>query len=122
MLMSAVVFSLAASIALFVLLLKLNIRRVLGYDVAVDIACTIILISAFEGTVTGMAAAMFAGCVISLMLFCIKLCIGFERLQYVDHHWKWVRYEPVWTHNLARRIHEFYTRFFDGTHHSQRRH
>lgn len=116
MLTSAIVFALASSVALFALLLKMNIRRVLGYDVAVDIACTILLISAFDGTVTGMAAAMFAGCVISLMLFCIKLCIGFERLKLEHGKLKWIRYEPTWTHDLARKIHELYE------HRHQRRH
>lgn len=114
MLISSVAFALASAGALLALLLKLNIRRCLGYDAAIDIICTVILISAFQGTVTGMAAAMFAGVFISVVLLVIKLCVGYERLRYEDRHFKWVRYEPVWTHNLARKIHEYMDNRFSG--------
>lgn len=96
MLTDALIFSLASAFALFILLVKLNIRRVLGYDVLVDIACTAILLWSFKGTVTGMAAAMIGAVTISLLLFAIKLLIGFERLE--RHGWRfhWVRYHPQW--------------------------
>lgn len=110
MLLSSIVFALASAVALLALLLKLNIRRCLGYDAAIDIICTIILISAFQGTVTGMAAAMFAGVFISLVLLIIKMCIGYERIKYENHRFHWVRYEPVWTQNLARRVHDYINR------------
>lgn len=109
MLTSALVFAVASAFALFILLVKLNIRRILGYDVAVDIACTVVLLSAMEGTATGMGAAMIAAVVISLFLFVIKLCIGYERLKIVDGHLQWVSYKPVWIDKLKERAHSFHT-------------
>lgn len=91
---SAFVFALAAAAALFILLIKLNIKRVLGYDVLFDVACTVILVTSFAGTVTGMAAAMIAGVMISIMLGIAKLLFGYERLERHGLHIRWVCYPP----------------------------
>ena len=94
MLTNSIVFALAAGAALFILLLKLNIRRVLGYDVAFDIVCTVVLVTSFSGTVTGMAAAMIAGVVISIMLGIAKLLMGYQRLERDGLKLKWVDHPP----------------------------
>lgn len=101
MLTSAIVFAIASSAALFVLLIKLNIRRVLGYDAAFDVAMTIVLVTSFSGTVTGMAAAMIAGCFMSIMLLIAKKLYGYERLVRVG--WfkcRWKYYPPK--HRIVR--------------------
>ena len=92
--LSAFVFAAASAAALFILLLKLNIRRVLGYDVAFDITCTVILVTSFSGTVTGMAAAMIAGVVISIMLGIAKFLMGYQRLERNGFKIRWVSYPP----------------------------
>lgn len=91
---SAFVFALASAGALFILLIKLNIRRVLGYDVFFDVTCTVVLITSFSGTVTGMAAAMIAGVCISIMLGIAKLLFGYERLERDGFKIRWRYYSP----------------------------
>lgn len=91
---SAFVFALASAGAIFILLVKLNIRRVLGYDVIFDVGCTVVLITSFSGTVTGMAAAMIAGVFISIMLGVAKCLMGYERLERRGLKLHWVSYPP----------------------------
>ncbi|MGB2103131.1 MAG: hypothetical protein ACPHVN_00780 [Luminiphilus sp.] len=90
----AFVFAFAAAGALFILLLKMNLRRVLGYDVFVDIICTVVLVTSFSGTLTGMAAAMIAGVAISILLGIAKLLIGYERIERRGLKLTWVTYPP----------------------------
>lgn len=88
--------SIAAASALFVLMIKLNIRRVLGYDAAVDFISTTMLVGMFSGTVTGMAAAVFAGCLLSIMLLIAKKLVGYERLERDGLQLRWRYYPPAW--------------------------
>lgn len=86
----------AAAAALFVLMLKMNIRRVLGYDAAVDITSTALLVSMFNGTLGGMAAAVFAGCLLSILLLVAKCLLGYERLERDGLRLRWRFYPPRW--------------------------
>jgi hypothetical protein len=112
MLTSALVFAFASALALFILLIKMNIRKVLGYDVYVDILCTIVLLSSFSGTVTGMAAAMIAAVAISAFLLAVKMTIGYERLVRDPHtlRFHWVSYTPCWPANLRQEIKKLWKR------------
>lgn len=95
MIASALLFAFASATALFILACKLNIRRVLGYDAMVDVIMTVILMSSFSGTVTGMAAAMFAGCIMSIMLLVARKLYGYERLVKVGtFRLAWKYYPP----------------------------
>lgn len=96
MLPTALLISFAAAAAMFVLMVKLNIRRVLGYDAFVDIVATAMLVSMFKGTATGMAAAMFAGVILSLLLLIAKQLLGYERLERDGLHLRWRFYPPKW--------------------------
>lgn len=96
MITTALIFSVASALAMLLLLLKLNLRRVLGYDVAVDIVVSMFLIYTFKGTVTGMAAAMLAGCTISLVLYITKQVVGYERLQWHNRRFHWASYRGAW--------------------------
>lgn len=91
-----VAMSLAAAAALFILFLKLNIRRVLGFDPWVDIASTIFLVSIFSGTATGAAAAMFAGVFLSLMLYIARGLFGCEKLVRNGWQFRWKYHPPKW--------------------------
>lgn len=104
MLTSSIVFAVASALALFILLVKVGIRRVLGYDVAVDIACTVILLWSFAGTVTGMAAAMIAAVGISLLLLVAKLALGYQRLEWHQGRLVWVTYLPRWPEWVAEQV------------------
>ena len=91
-----IAMSLASAAALFILFLKLNIRRVLGLDPWVDIGSTVFLVTMFSGTATGAAAAMFAGVFLSLMLYIARGVCGYERLVRDGWHWRWKFYPPKW--------------------------
>lgn len=89
--------SIGTALALFVLMLKIGLRKVLGYDVYVDIGCTLFLLYAFQGTATGMITATLAGLFLSIILYLFKLCIGYERYEEINEQESdWVYYPPFW--------------------------
>lgn len=94
--MDYVIVAAAAAAALFIVMIKLNIRRVLGYDALIDLVSTALLISMFQGTATGMAAAVFAGVILSLLLLIAKQLLGYERLERDGLHLRWRYYRPKW--------------------------
>lgn len=94
--MDYIVIAAAAAAALFIVMIKLNIRRILGYDAAVDLISTALLISMFQGTATGMAAAVFAGVILSILLLIAKQLLGYERLERDGLHLRWRFYPPKW--------------------------
>lgn len=96
MLTTAFIISMASAAALFILFVKLNIRRVLGYDVIVDLCSTMLLVSMFSGTATGVAAAMFGGVILSLLLLIAKILLGYERLERDGSRLRWRFYPPKW--------------------------
>lgn len=79
-----------AALAMLFLLFKMNIRRLLAYDVIIDIATTAGLAVLFQGTYSGMIAAAVGGVVISIVLFLMKKTMGYERL-----HMGWHRFWPT---------------------------
>ena len=82
-----------SAIAILFLLLKLDIQKVCGYDVFVDIFATGLLMLIFSGTYSGMMAAIIGGAIISVTLWLTKTTIGFKRLRYTsDKHFHWRYY------------------------------
>lgn len=71
--------AMAAAGAIIFLLLKMDIRKVLAFDLGVDILCTIALIVMFSGTFAGMMAAVLAGCIISAFLYILKRTGGYKK-------------------------------------------
>lgn len=67
-----------AVIALFIKLGFTNIRRILRYDFAVDLVFTVILMVFLAGTNNGAQTALMGGLTLSIVLFVIKLFIGYE--------------------------------------------
>jgi len=70
---------LIASAAIIFLLLKFNIRRVLNYEILIDIGVTVLLIIIFAGTFAGMMTGLMAGAVISVFLYVARRTIGYEK-------------------------------------------
>ena len=83
---------LASAAAIFFLLLKMDIRKMLWIDVLIDIATTGLLIWMFSGTFSGMFAACVAGVLFSMALFFVKKAIGYKRLTRRG----WVDVPPSW--------------------------
>jgi hypothetical protein len=63
---------LLSALGLLFLIFKFGIRRVISYDIPVDIAVTILLMYVFAGTYSGMMAAMVGGLIVSVTLFIMK--------------------------------------------------
>ena len=74
---------LIAACGLLFLLLKFNLRRVLHFDIAVDVLLTFFLIWAFAGTFAGMMTGLTAGALISAFLFFAKRMGPREKLIWV---------------------------------------
>jgi len=79
--------------AIMFLLLKMNIRKWLWIDVILDIGVTVLFISMFAGTFSGMVAAVMAGTIFSVILFVLKKVLGYQR--FTLRGWKSVK--PSWS-------------------------
>lgn len=73
--MTYLIISSVAALAIFILFVKLGLKYVIRYDLYIDIAVTLLLIYMFKGTLTGMIAATFAGCIFSLLMLISKLFV-----------------------------------------------
>ena len=80
--------------ALYALFLKIDIYKVVGYDVIVDVLLTVGLTLLFMGTYSGAAAAMTAGFILSIVLRLTRLFIGYKRLVRRGGRFVWYYYEP----------------------------
>lgn len=88
------IISVFTALAVYVVLLKIGIRKVLAYEVTVDIIVTVALLVLFSGTLTGIVAATFAGLLFSIIMYVSKLILGYEKYEYNPQTRKseWVRY------------------------------
>lgn len=75
-----VLAGIASALAILFTLFKLDIRKVLAFDIAVDVGASILLIVMFAGTFAGMMAAVIAGSIISIVLYIVKRTLGFKKL------------------------------------------
>jgi len=71
---------LLSALGLLFLIFKFGIRRVVSYDIPIDVAVTGFLMWAFAGTYSGMMAAMIGGLVVSVVLYLLKRTIVREVL------------------------------------------
>jgi len=74
---------LLSALGLLVLIFKFGIRRIIAYDIPIDIVSTGLLMYLFAGTYSGMIAAMVGGLIISITLFTVKKSIYREELKLV---------------------------------------
>ena len=72
-----------SALGLLFLLFKFGIRRVISFDIPIDITFTALLMFLFAGTFGGMMAAMIGGLIISVTLFVMKLTMTRETLVFV---------------------------------------
>lgn len=90
--MEILLAGLISVLAILFLLLKIDIRKVLAFDIWVDIGVTALLVTLFAGTFSGMFAACVSGAVFSIILYVLKQLIGYKRL--TPQGWETVR--PKW--------------------------
>ena len=76
------------------LLAKLNIKRVLAFDVFIDIGASLLLLVMFFGTFAGMMAAVLGGSIISIVLYLMKKTIGYQKPKWNKYRFQWVDVPP----------------------------
>jgi len=67
-----ILIGIGAALGLLLVLFKIGFRKVLHYDVIVDIALTGTLMIMFAGTFAGMVAAVAGGLTVSIILFVLR--------------------------------------------------
>lgn len=72
---------LLTALGIIFLLYKVGFKKVLGYDILVDIVATLGLMYIFAGTYSGMMAAIVGGLFISVVLIIAKQFVSYEKLQ-----------------------------------------
>ncbi len=83
--MTILTVGLLTAIAIFILLMKMGIRKFTNHSILTDVIISGGLTIMFIGTFTGMATALTAGIFVSLMLWVAKL---FSKKQ-PDEDWDW---------------------------------
>lgn len=102
--MAGMIFAGLITVAAFMfLLMKLDIYKVLWFDIFLDILGSIALIFMFAGTFTGMFSAIVAGALFSVILYILKHTIGYKRLRFMPVYsrpWRsrfqWEHVKPDW--------------------------
>ena len=74
------VAGLLTAVGMLFLLYKVGLKRVLAYDVIVDIVATLGLMTIFAGTYAGMMAAIVGGLFISVVLIIAKQFVNYKKL------------------------------------------
>lgn len=87
--MSIIFTGIIAALAMIFLMLKMNLRRLCGYDIFIDIGFTGLLAWMLAGTFSGMMAALVGGAIISIFLYVVKQRVGAERLVFRNFKLKW---------------------------------
>ena len=90
--MEMVLAGTVSALAMIFLILKLDLKKVCGYDFFVDIGFTFLLAYMFSGTYSGMMAAIIGGTIVSIFLFFVKKVNGYSKLAIVNKKLTWIQY------------------------------
>ena len=91
---------LLSALGLLFLIFKFGVRRIIAYDIPIDITVTAFLMYAFAGTYSGMIAAMVGGLIVSITLYVMKRTMRREELkllktsQFPYRAWRWIGVQP----------------------------
>tara|TARA_B100000586_G_C19854001_1_gene319895 strand:- start:18 stop:302 length:285 start_codon:yes stop_codon:yes gene_type:complete len=72
-----------AAIGMIFLLLKFNMKRVVKFNIALDVLITFFFVWIFLGTFSGMMAGLMAGALVSVFLYIAGKFIPKEKLRFV---------------------------------------
>jgi uncharacterized membrane protein len=78
-----------SALAILFILFKLDIRKVLYFDIIVDIAVSTLLTVIFLGTFSGMMAAIAGGAIFSVIMFMLKKTMGYKKPTVTKFKIKW---------------------------------
>ncbi len=76
-----------------------TIKRIIGANVFVDIVATIFFVWLFgiTGTISGMMTGIYAGLIISVILYIAQMLLPHQKLVKVDGKLQWVDKSGEWT-------------------------
>jgi len=83
-----------SAFAIIFLLAKFDFKKVLFWDIPIDIGATVLLIVMFAGTFAGMMAAVIGGCIISAVLYVSKRIAGYKKPKWNRFGYEWVDVSP----------------------------
>ena len=81
--------SVLTSASALIVAYKMGIKKVLAFDIPIDIALTGGLMYAFSGTYSGMLTACISGLIVSLIFMYLKRTICYEKLTLDGWKLKW---------------------------------
>lgn len=84
--------------AIIFLLLKLDFKKVLYFEILVDLAATIIFVIMFSGSYSGEMAAVSGAAFFSIFLYVSKRTIGYKKPSRL--YTKWTEVPGAWTQKV----------------------
>lgn len=80
--MTILLLGIATAIGAWIIMLKLGIRKVLNFEVPIDVAFTLGLVAYLSGTISGAMIGVVAGIALSILLALSKKLFGVERVNW----------------------------------------
>ena len=75
------------AVSVYVVLCFLDIRKVVGYHIWVDVLFSVMLVFAYSGTFTGTATAFMGGLFFSFLLYFTRKWLGYAK--WTRHGWRY---------------------------------
>ena len=82
-------FSILTAIAVYIVLCKLDILKVVYYEVATDIIMTVLLALLYKGTYSGTMIAIISGLLLSIMLKATRVLFGYKKFNSQTRQWEY---------------------------------
>jgi len=92
---------LLSAFGILIVLFKFGVKRVIGFDLPLDIAITAFLLFSFAGTFSGMMTAMIGGIIVSLVLLAMRKTVQYERPTVIWTKRKFLRYIKLSTPRIG---------------------
>lgn len=93
--MLALVIGVLSALAILIVMMRLGIRKFMGYPALMDALVVLMLILMLHGTYVGMVAAVVGGLVFSGVITLIRRVWGYARLERRGVKLKWIYYDGV---------------------------
>lgn len=75
-----IITGILTALGFWIILLKLNIRKVLNFEIGIDVMFTVGMVMFLAGTFSGIMTGVIAGITLSILLYLSKKIWGVQRL------------------------------------------
>ena len=88
------IMSVLTALAILIVMIKIDIRKFLGYEITVDltVTCFLAALGAMTGTFMGLMTGIVAGLAFSLVIAALKKLLGYKSLNRKG----WQEHRPFW--------------------------